>query len=106
MKRIVGVFVLGVCGIVFLANSSDSQETKAPKGKSPFGWGFLKLSAEQKAKIGRIQGDFKTKIQPLEEKIKSLKDEEHTEMLKVLTAEQKKQLQAKAGAELKSDDKK
>jgi hypothetical protein len=87
--------------------AQDKGDKKA-KGALPAGWGKLNLSAKQKTDIYAVQGTYKTKIKALDDQIKALKEEEHREMVKLLTDDQKKQLAAAIGLEPadKKDEKK
>jgi Spy/CpxP family protein refolding chaperone len=101
-----------VLAVFFLWASANAQSSSQPdkgtktKGTLPAGWGKLNLSAKQKTDIYAVQGNFKTKIKALDDQIKALREEEHREMVKLLTDDQKKQLAASIGLEPKTDDKK
>ena len=87
--------------------ADDKGDTKKAKGTLPAGWKKLDLTAKQKDAIYTVMGTYKTKIKALEMQIKELKDEEHREMVKLLTDAQKKQLAAGLGLDTpKTDDKK
>jgi Spy/CpxP family protein refolding chaperone len=87
--------------------AQDKGDTKKAKGTLPAGWKKLALSDKQKADIYAVMGEYKTKIKALDDQIKALKEEEHREMVKLLTDDQKKQLAAGLGLEpAKKDDKK
>jgi Spy/CpxP family protein refolding chaperone len=87
--------------------AQDKGDTKKAKGTLPAGWKKLSLSDKQKADIYAVMGTYKTKIKALDDQIKALKEEEHREMVKLLTDDQKKQLVAGLGLEpAKKDDKK
>jgi hypothetical protein len=78
-------------GIVFLAGPGTSQEKK-PKGQLPQHWKKLDLSKEQVLKIYAVQGTYRGKIKGLRDQISSLEKQEKTELLKVLSEEQKDKL--------------
>lgn len=90
MSRIVGLFLIVALALGFTA-SGTSQEKKA-KGQLPAGWKNLGLSAEQKEKVYKIQGEYKPKITALEKQLLELREQEKAELLKVLTPEQKAKL--------------
>jgi hypothetical protein len=88
-----------------LAQDKGDKGDKKAKGTLPAGWGKLNLSAKQKTDIYGVQGIYKTKIKVLDDQIKALREEEHREMVKLLTDDQKKQLAAAIGLEpAKKDD--
>src|SRR5580698_1743778 len=90
------VFLTMVIAVTGLTMAQSPGPDKAPdkkvKGQLPPGWKKLDLSAKQKADIYGVQAAYKSKIQELEMKIKSLKEEEHVEMVKLLTDKQKQEL--------------
>jgi Spy/CpxP family protein refolding chaperone len=87
--------VLGILAVVLLAGGwLWGQDTKTPsKGRLPLYWSKLGLSDEQRQKVLAIRGDYQAKIEPLRQKIAQLENEERAELAKILTAEQRKQLQ-------------
>jgi len=94
MRRL--VVMLGLCclGFALLVGSGISQEKKDKvKGMLPPMWKSLNLGKDQITKIYTIQTDYRGKVQALEKQIQQLKIEERTEMVKVLTDDQKKLLQ-------------
>lgn len=94
--RIAIAFAL-LAGIVLTtSNGLLSQDKKDPpkvKGSLPQNWSKLDLSAEQKAAIYKVRAKFKSEIDKLEAMKRELQAEERQELIKVLTADQKKKLQ-------------
>ena len=68
------------------------DKTPAPKGQLPAGWKKLGLTDEQTKAIYKIQGDYRPKIEELEQKIKDLRAEELVKEVAVLTDAQKARL--------------
>lgn len=62
------------------------------KGILPQNWKKLGLTDEQTQKVYKAQTEYRTKIDRLEEQIKTLKTEEKADMYKVLTDAQKARL--------------
>jgi hypothetical protein len=97
MGRVLACIAFGVLSIALIADSGFSQDGKKEKDKDgktmkgmlPPGFKDLNLSKEQISKIYSVQGEFKTKRKKLEEEGVKLKTEERTEIMKVLTEEQK-----------------
>lgn len=85
--------LLGTCilGLAFLVGSSEGggekKEGKA-KGFLPQGWKDLGLTAAQKEKVYEIQTKYKTKYEDLKEQEKKLKQEEKSDLVKILTEPQ------------------
>jgi len=71
---------------------SWGDDKKDPKGSLPAHYKELGLSDDQTAKIKKIHGEYKDKIDDLKAQLKKLEAEEKTEYLKVLTDDQKKKL--------------
>jgi hypothetical protein len=92
MHRVSVVVGLVVMGLALVVTGGVSQEPKKSKGQLPPGWKKLDLSKEQILKIYIIQGEYKSKIKSLEEQLKSLRDKERSEMVKVLTSTQREML--------------
>jgi Spy/CpxP family protein refolding chaperone len=68
-----------------------AQEKKF-RGMLPPGWRALELSDAQRESIYAAQEKYRTQIKDLEEQIVGLKKKERTEMLAVLTPQQKEKL--------------
>lgn len=66
-----------------------ADEAKAKKNRLPGGLGKLGLTADQRTKIDAIQTVNGTEIDKLEKAIADLKEKQNTEILGVLTADQK-----------------
>lgn len=117
-KRLrLGVFVLGL-GVILGSNGLTGQDpakkdetkkedkkdetTGKAKGTLPPYWREIGLSDNQKQEVYKIQAKYNEKIDKLEAEIKELKGKMTDERFKLLTAEQKKNLEAiikaKAGA--------
>lgn len=98
MRRLARFFILVcVAGVFLAAGGLLAQEVKKDppakvRGQLPPNWGKLGLSDEQKQKIYKIQGDYETRIDELEAKLKQLKQEQNKEMVKVLTDAQRARL--------------
>lgn len=71
----------------------DDQPAKA-KGMLPTYWGQLGLSDEQKQKVYKVQAKYNDEIEKLEAKIQELKDKRDKERFDLLSADQKKRLEA------------
>lgn len=96
-----------LAGFAFFSNNGvQSQEKKEPKtkGSLPQGWSRLDLTADQKSAIYKVQTKFKEEIKKLKEKEEELKSEERREMVKLLTADQKKRLEEIATGEKSKDE--
>jgi Spy/CpxP family protein refolding chaperone len=93
MRRsmLLGVALLGVALVVGSGTSQDKGKTPT-KGQLPAGWKKLGLSKEQTLKIYSVQSQYKTKIANLEEQIRDLREKQKTEMVQILTEEQKEKL--------------
>jgi len=97
MVRVLACVAFGILSVALLANSGFSQdgkkETKDKEGKTkgmlPPGFKDLNLSKEQISKIYGVQTEFKNKKKKLEDEAVKLKTQERTEIMKVLTDEQK-----------------
>jgi hypothetical protein len=114
--------LLGVVAVVLLAGGwslGDDKKTddKKPdekkdtpatlRGQLPANYKKLGLSDEQKQKIYKIQGEYRTKILELSEQIKKLTADERAEYMKVLTDAQKARLkELQTGEDSKVADKK
>ncbi len=105
--------VLGMLALILVFGGvSLGQDKKDGKGKSnlPPNWGKLGLSDEQKQKVYAIRGDYASRIQELQAKLKELQRQELGEMMKVLTDTQREQLRTMAiekatGGDAKKKDK-
>lgn len=109
----VSLFLVSFVLVVGTGVSGDGKKDKDKdpgklKGQLPQGWKKLNLSPDQVQKIYAIQGQYKKKIQSLEEEIKDLRAQEKTEMGKVLSDQQKIELRKILIGEddAKKDDKK
>lgn len=94
MGRVLACVALGILSLVLITESGFSQDGKKDKegkakGMLPPGFKDLNLSKEQISKIYSVQGDFKAKRKKLDEEGVKLKTEERTEIMKLLTEEQK-----------------
>src|SRR2546421_12678618 len=112
-KRFVttGVLALTLVGSGLLLG----QEKAAPpvRVSLPKGWKKLDLTDQQKEKIYAIERGYRTKMAPIQAKLKAMRAEEHAALVEVLTPAQKAELenllanQAKRskGKRFSSDDK-
>ncbi|MCZ2341987.1 MAG: hypothetical protein LC104_09355 [Bacteroidales bacterium] len=85
---------LGQNAPVKKAPTDDDAATTKYRGQLPFYWKELGLTDEQRQKVYKINGDYNDQIESLELKIKELKAKRDKERLEVLSAEQKKRLEA------------
>jgi len=115
-----GLFVLGLC-VLLGSNGLTGQdpakkdETKKEdkknepagkyKGTLPQNWREIGLTDNQKQEVYRIQTKYNEKIDKLEAEIKELKTKMSDDRFKVLTAEQKKSLEAILKAKAGTKDK-
>jgi hypothetical protein len=98
MKRLYAL--IGVVAIVFAAggflfgdDKDSKKDTKVVKqGGLPANYGKLGLNDDQKKKLRDIQGEYRAKIQDLEEQIKDLRKKERLAMEDVLTDTQRTRL--------------
>jgi len=84
----VGLFAL----LLVTGSLVVAQEKTKGKGQLPPNWSKLGLSDEQKSKIYSIRADYKGKIEALEAQVKQLKEQEGSELAKILTQPQKDRL--------------
>lgn len=104
--RLTALLGAGILGVAFLVGSSEGggekkeKDTKA-KGYLPQGWKDLGLTAAQKEKVYEIQTKYKAKFDDLKEQEKKFKQEEKTDLVKILTDEQKETLKKNALGETK-----
>jgi Spy/CpxP family protein refolding chaperone len=92
-----GMFVMagGLVGQEAKKDDPKKEETTAKvKGKLPQYWGKIGLTDEQKQTIYKIQGKYGTEIDKLKAKIEELETTRDKEMKAVLSADQKKALEA------------
>jgi Spy/CpxP family protein refolding chaperone len=106
MFRLPMLALLG--GLVVLSGGLVGQEPKKEdpkvakkaeppakaKGVLPMNWGKIGLTDDQKQDIYKVQTKYNAEIDKLEAKIKELKGTRDKEMKAVLTADQKKKLDA------------
>jgi hypothetical protein len=85
------VLVVALLAGSMLFGGDDKPAAKVKK-TLPKNWSKLGLTPEQKTKIQGIQVEYQTKISALKKQIEELQKKEHTEMVKVLTKEQKAKL--------------
>jgi Spy/CpxP family protein refolding chaperone len=80
------------------------------KGRLPTGWTKLGLSADQRTQLYKVESEYQQKIEPLQQQIEKLRQQQRSDMLKVLTDAQRTRLReilaSKAGLEAAGDDKK
>jgi len=98
------VLGFGILGLALLVGTSESQEKKK-KGTLPAGFKDLKLTASQEDKLREIAGEFKTKIDEANKKVKELTSERTKAEFGVLTDEQKQlYIRNKTGEEAKKKE--
>lgn len=96
---LVGALVLsgGLVGQEKKGGGKDPKKEDTPakaKGMLPTYWGQLGLSEEQKQKVYKVQNKYGEEIEKLETKIKELKEKRDKDRYDLLSAEQKKRLEA------------
>jgi Spy/CpxP family protein refolding chaperone len=112
MYRTPMLFGLGILALSLLVGAGATQDgkkdkdEKKTKGILPAGFKDLNLTAEQKAKVYSIQGDYKVKIGELDKKIKELKSQEKKDIFGVLTKEQQEKYLKAQGIDVPVKDKK
>lgn len=101
-RLVVGFVALVLCTCSWLV-AQDKKTDKEPapklKGQLPAGWRKLGLSEEQIQKVYKVQADYRSRLDKLEEQVEMLKKQRQAEMEKVLSAAQKARLR-----ELKDTD--
>jgi hypothetical protein len=105
-----GLLVTAAALAVSSGYSQDKKDPQ-PKGKVslPANWKKLGLNDDQKTKIYAVRGTYQGKIDALKEQIEQLKKEENSELLKVLTDDQKtllKKILTEKATDPTKDDKK
>lgn len=89
--------VLSLVVVVVLAGgwlaAQDPKTTGKGRSTLPLYWSKLKLSDEQKVKAVAVQKEFRPKIDALKQKVAELEEQERAELAKILTPEQRKELQ-------------
>ncbi|GEM_PF-6339518 len=102
-----GSLLLGLCflGLALLVSTSDSQEKKDKKGYLPPGFKALSLTVLQDEKLRQLNGEYKTKIDEANKKVKQLIAERTKAEFGVLNDEQKELfIKNKTGEEAKKKD--
>ena len=96
MRRLFAALSISLVGLILVTTGADSgdkekdkEKEKKFKGMLPPGWKALKLEKDQITKIYAVQKMYRGKLQDLEDQITALKAMERTEMVKVLTDDQK-----------------
>jgi hypothetical protein len=92
LSSVVLTFLLGLLCIVGSYSSDATAQQGDKKPKLPTYWTKLKLSAEQKDKIQKVQIDYGTKIDQLKKQLEKMEKEERQEMFKFLSDNQKEEL--------------
>jgi len=94
------LLALLLSGMFVLSDGLSGQDPKKDdppakvKGKLPAYWGKIGLTDSQKQDVYKIQGKYGTEIDKLKAKIEELETTRDKEMKAVLTADQKKALEA------------
>lgn len=109
VPRRTAAFLLGFALLAGAGNSAGQDKAKKPddpapkadksdkadvKGYLPPYWKQLGLTDEQRLKVQKLNGRYGVEIDKLEQQIKDLKAKRDKERLEVLTADQKKRLEA------------
>jgi hypothetical protein len=92
---LIGVVVIGIAasGLLFGDEKDAKSDAKVVKqGALPPNYSKLGLSDDQKKKIRQVQGEYRAKIQELEDQIKDLRKKERLAMEDVLTDTQRARL--------------
>jgi hypothetical protein len=93
LVALVAALLLGGGSVGQDKKTDDKKEPPVKlKGQLPPNWKKLGLTEAQVQKVYKVQADYDAKVNALQEKIKMLKAEEKTELLKVLTDAQKARL--------------
>jgi Spy/CpxP family protein refolding chaperone len=93
MTRVSALAGFAILAVALLVGTGTSQEKKDKiKGQLPPGWKKLDLSKEQVIKIYSIQTQFREKIKQLEQELAKIKTQERSEMIQVLSEDQKEAL--------------
>jgi flagellar motility protein MotE (MotC chaperone) len=90
MYRLAALVGCVTLAVVLVVPSGSGQEKDKTKGILPQYFKNLNLTATQKEAIYKLQKETKDKLKELDEKKDQLKAAEKTEIMKVLTEEQKK----------------
>jgi hypothetical protein len=108
--RLMGLVALALATGWLMAADEPKKDpapaAPAAKGNLPPGWKKLGLSDDQAAKIKQISGDYRAKIDALEQQVKQLKEQELAEEVKVLTDAQKARLKEIAEEKIPGEFKK
>jgi hypothetical protein len=84
----------------------DDEKTTKAKGSLPQNWSKLGLTDEQKQKVYSIQGQYRTKIDGLQQQVKQLQKQERDELGRVLTDAQKARLKEILASKVPGGDEK
>jgi TolA-binding protein len=84
---------------------ADADSAAKARGHLPPNWNKIGLSEDQKKKIYKIEGDASAQINDLKKKIEQLQADSRTEMLKVLSDDQKTKLKELAVGEKPAEKK-
>lgn len=90
-SMLVGAGILGLACLVGSTEGGGAKDGKA-KGYLPTGWKGLGLTAAQKESVYQTQAKYRAKYDELKEMEKKLKQEERTELVKILTDDQRELL--------------
>ena len=88
---ILPVIAIGLVAAGWFLGYGHAQDD-APTVRLPSGWARIGLDPGQKAKIYEVRRNYRKQIRDLEVQILDLKKKERSEMIKVLTPEQKDRL--------------
>src|SRR6266511_4281827 len=108
MTRVRLFVCIAVCALIGTGWLVGQDDKKDPPGKArgqlPAGWKNLGLDKSQIQKIYTIQTDFRGKIDTLNQQITKLKDQEKSELVKVLTPAQRERLKEIASGKVPDPD--
>src|SRR5262245_3057106 len=104
VARILAACTMLAALLLLSSNGAVSQDKKDKSpgkitGQLPPGWKDLGLTAAQREEVYKINAEYKSKVDALEEEIKKVKAEQVKKRLAVLTDEQRKKLRDTVGGE-------
>jgi hypothetical protein len=103
-QRLLATALLAVVLLVGVLVGQDKPAVKVRVQLYP-NWKKLGLTDDQRERIGKIQGEYRSKIADLEAQVKQLRKEERDKAMLVLTAAQKERLKELITGESKPDKK-
>jgi hypothetical protein len=92
VRVVVGVLALALLTGGWLAGQEKKDPPTKLRGQLPAGWKKLGLSETQVQQIYKVQMDYDTKVEALQEQINQLRKDEKKDLEKLLTDAQKARL--------------